>query len=99
MLDRVRAAGVDVLVGHDPDVVVGCDAVTASTAIPASNIELRSAREQGIPTLRRAEMLAAICARARSVAVAGTHGKTTTTSMLMLILAEAGMAPELHRRR
>ena len=93
VLDRVRAAGVEVLVGHDPDVVVGCDAVTASTAIPASNIELRSARERGVPTLRRAEMLAAICARARSVAVAGTHGKTTTTSMLMLILAEAGMAP------
>ena len=93
VLDRVRAAGVDVLVGHDPDVVVGCDAVTASTAIPASNIELRAAREQGIPTLRRAEMLAAICARARSVGVAGTHGKTTTTSMLMLILAEAGMGP------
>ena len=71
----------------------GCDAVTASTAIPAANVELVEAREQGILTLRRAGMLASICAQARAVAVAGTHGKTTTTSMLMLALAEAGWAP------
>jgi UDP-N-acetylmuramate--alanine ligase len=93
VLDRVRAAGVTVLVGHDPAAVIGCDAVTASTAIPAGNVELRAARDHGIPTLRRAGMLAAICAQARTIAVAGTHGKTTTTSMLMLILAEAGLAP------
>ncbi len=65
----------------------------SSTAIPDTNIELRAARERGVPTLRRAGMLAAICAQARSIGVAGTHGKTTTTSMLMLILAEAGLAP------
>jgi UDP-N-acetylmuramate--alanine ligase len=92
-LDRVRAAGVTVHVGHDRRVVHGCDAVTASTAIPASNIELDEARRIGIPTLRRAGMLASMCARARTVAVAGTHGKTTTTSMLMLAMAEAGLAP------
>ena len=92
-LDRVRAAGVDVHVGHDPALVEGCDAVTVSTAIPASNVEWREAQRLGIPVLRRAGMLAAICARARSLGVAGTHGKTTTTSMLMLVLAEAGMAP------
>ncbi|MET0143363.1 MAG: UDP-N-acetylmuramate--L-alanine ligase [Ilumatobacteraceae bacterium] len=93
VLDRVRAAGVEVLVGHDPGIVVGCDAVTSSTAIPDRNIELRAARDLGIPTLRRAGMLASICAQARSVGVAGTHGKTTTTSMLMLMLAEAGLGP------
>jgi UDP-N-acetylmuramate--alanine ligase len=93
VLDRVRAAGVEVHVGHDPAVVTGCDAVTSSTAIPEHNIELRAARELGIPTLRRAGMLASICAQARAIGVAGTHGKTTTTSMLMLILAEAGLAP------
>jgi UDP-N-acetylmuramate--alanine ligase len=93
VLDRVRAAGVDVHVGHDPAVVEGCDAVTSSTAIPDTNIEVRAARQLGIPTLRRAGMLASICAQARAVAVAGTHGKTTTTSMLMLILAEGGLAP------
>lgn len=93
-LDRVRAAGVDVRIGHDRAVVHGCDAVTASSAVPASNIELDEARKVGVPTLSRAGMLASICARApRSLAVAGTHGKTTTTSMLMLILAEAGWAP------
>ena len=63
VLDRVRAAGVDVRVGHDAAVVTGCDAVTSSTAIPAHNIELAAAREQGIPTLRRAGMLASICGR------------------------------------
>jgi len=93
VLDKVRAAGVAVHVGHDPAHVEGCDAVTSSTAIPATNVEVRHAAELGIPTLRRAGMLAAICAMARSVAVAGTHGKTTTTSMLMLVLAEAGMRP------
>jgi UDP-N-acetylmuramate--alanine ligase len=93
VLDRVRAAGVTVFVGHDRSHVEGCDAVTASTAIPANNVELTHAASIGIPTLRRAGMLASICAMARSIAVAGTHGKTTTTSMLMLVLAEAGMRP------
>ncbi|MDQ1423760.1 MAG: UDP-N-acetylmuramate--alanine ligase [Acidimicrobiaceae bacterium] len=93
VLDRLRAAGVDVHVGHDRALVVGVDAVTASTAIPATNIELAAARERGIPTLSRAGMLASICARARGVAVAGTHGKTTTTSMLAMMLTEAGWHP------
>ena len=93
VLDRVRAAGVHVQLGHSAEIVVGCDAVTSSTAIPDTNLELRAARERGVPTLRRAGMLAAICAQARSIGVAGTHGKTTTTSMLMLMLARAGLAP------
>jgi UDP-N-acetylmuramate--alanine ligase len=93
VLERVRAAGVTVTVGHDRSVVHGVDAVTASTAIPARNIELDEARTTGVTVLTRAGMLAAICAEARSLGVAGTHGKTTTTSMLMLILAEAGLRP------
>ena len=93
VLDRLRAAGVEVHVRHDRRYVEGCDAVTASTAIPESNIEWRHAHELGIPAMRRAGMLASICALARTVAVAGTHGKTTTTSMLMLVLAEAGLSP------
>jgi UDP-N-acetylmuramate--alanine ligase len=92
-LDRVRAAGVTVHVGHDRSVVQGCDAVTASTAIPTTNIELDEARRLGISTLRRAGMLASLCAQARAVAVAGTHGKTTTASMLMLAMAEGDLAP------
>ena len=93
VLERVRAAGVEVHIGHDRSLVHGVDAVTASTAIPEGNIELDEARLSGVTVLSRAGMLASICARAQSLAVAGTHGKTTTTSMLMLILAEAGMRP------
>ena len=93
VLERVRAAGVTVTIGHDRSLVHGVDAVTASTAIPDRNIELDEARSTGVTVLRRAGMLASICALARSVAVAGTHGKTTTTSMLMLMLAEGGLRP------
>ena len=93
VLDRLRASGVIVHIGHSRSHVVGCDAVTASTAIPSDLNELDEARKLGIPTLSRAGMLAAICAQAKSLAVAGTHGKTTTTSMLMLILAEADLRP------
>ena len=74
--------------------VVGCDAVTASTAMsPSSTSSSTRPANSASPTLRRAGMLASICAQAKSLAVAGTHGKTTTTSMLMLILAEAGLRP------
>jgi UDP-N-acetylmuramate--alanine ligase len=93
VLDRLRAAGVIVHIGHHRSHVVGCDAVTASTAIPKDLNELDEARKLGVATLSRAEMLASICAQAKSLAVAGTHGKTTTTSMLMLILAHAGRRP------
>ena len=93
ILDRLRAAGVHVNIGHSRSHVVGCDAVTASTAIPADLNELDEARKLGVTVLSRAGMLASICAQAKSVAVAGTHGKTTTTSMLMLIMAEADLRP------
>jgi UDP-N-acetylmuramate--alanine ligase len=93
VLERVRAANVDVTIGHDRSLVHGVDAVTASTAIPNRNIELDEARTTGVTVLRRAAMLGSICAQAKSLAVAGTHGKTTTTSMLMLMLAEAGLRP------
>jgi UDP-N-acetylmuramate--alanine ligase len=93
VLDRLRAGGVAVSVGHRREAVDGCDAITYSTAIPDRNIELEHARATDVTTLRRAGMLASICAQAKSLAVSGTHGKTTTTSMLMLVLAEAGLAP------
>ena len=93
VLDRVRAAKVEVHIGHDRGLVHGVDAVTASSAIPERNIELDEARRNDVPVLSRAGMLASITARAKSLAVAGTHGKTTTSSMLMLILAEAGLRP------
>jgi UDP-N-acetylmuramate--alanine ligase len=93
VLERVRAARVDVHIGHDRALVHGVDAVTASTAVPSRNVELDEARRTGVRVLSRAGMLASITARARSLAVAGTHGKTTTSSMLMLVLAEAGLRP------
>ncbi len=93
VLERVRAAHVEVHIGHDRSLVHRVDAVTASSAIPTRNIELDEARSTGVTVLSRAGMLASICARAKSLAVAGTHGKTTTTSMLMMILAHAGLRP------
>lgn len=93
VLDRVRAAGVEVIVGHRRDIVHDCVAVTASSAIPDRNIEIDEARTVGVAVLSRAGMLASICAAAKSLGVAGTHGKTSTSSMLMLILADAGVRP------
>jgi UDP-N-acetylmuramate--alanine ligase len=86
VLDRLRALGVSVIVGHDAKAVQNCDAVTASTAIPATNIELVAAAAQSVPVLSRAQILSAICALKQSVAVAGTHGKTTTSAMLFRTL-------------
>ncbi len=93
-LERLRALGVEVHVGHDAaNLPAELDAVTISTAIPDRNPEVVAARERGVAVLRRAEMLAAIAATRRSIAVAGTHGKTTTSSMLALVLVEAGLRP------
>ena len=69
------------------------DAVVYSTAIPARNVELVAARELGIPVLHRSAALAALAATRRTIAVAGSHGKTTTSSMLALILRSAGWQP------
>jgi UDP-N-acetylmuramate--alanine ligase len=93
-LQRLRGAGVDVHVGHAAEhVPADVDAVAISTAIPAANPEVGEARRRGVPVLRRADVLAAIAATRRTVAVAGTHGKTTTSSMLALVLVEAGLRP------
>jgi len=92
-LDRLREAGVQISVGHDAEHVGDAELVAISTAIPATNPEVVQARELGVPVLRRAEVLAAICATRRTIAVAGTHGKTTTASMLALVLIEAGLRP------
>ena len=92
-IDRLRAIGVVVNIGHDAGAVHQCDAVTVSTAIPAKNIELLEALNAGISVLTRAEMLAAICRQKLSVGIAGTHGKTTTSSMLMTVMRAAQMRP------
>ncbi len=93
ILQRLAAAGVATKIGHDSDEIGGVDAVAISTAIRPDNVALRAAEAHGIAVYRRAEMLAAICAQRSTIAVAGTHGKTTTSSMLSLILVEAGWQP------
>jgi UDP-N-acetylmuramate--alanine ligase len=93
VLDRLAGEGIEVHVGHSGDHVGTAAAVAISTAIPSTNPEVVAALDRGIPVLRRAELLAAIAACRRSVAVAGTHGKTTTSSMLAVILTEAGLRP------
>ena len=92
-LERLTALGVDVRVGHAADQVGGAALVTRSTAVPDGNPECRAAIERGIPLLSRAEVLGAISGLRDTIAVAGTHGKTTTASMLALVLREAGLRP------
>jgi len=89
----LRAAGIDVRVGHAPGNVGDVGLVTSSPAVAADNVELASAAARGIRVATRAEVLGALCALREVLAVAGTHGKTTTSSMLTLILATAGRSP------
>jgi UDP-N-acetylmuramate--alanine ligase len=91
--ERLRSLGVSVAIGHDAANLGDAQLVTRSTAVRDDNPEVVEARALGVPVLARAETLAAIAARKRCLAVAGTHGKTTTSSMLSLILVEAGLRP------
>ena len=90
---RLREAGITVYIGHAPDQVGDADRVVISTAIPKTNPELLQARRLSIPVIPRAAALAWILEGSRSVAVAGTHGKTTTTSMTAHVLEALGENP------
>nr|WP_317889758.1 UDP-N-acetylmuramate--L-alanine ligase [Spongiibacter pelagi] len=90
---RLQKLGAKVSFGHDGVLVEGADVVVVSTAINPANPELLAAREQRIPVVRRAEMLAELMRYRHGIAVAGTHGKTTTTSLITSIFAEAGLDP------
>jgi len=92
---RLRALGVPVAIGHDARHVGGADVVVASSAVRATNPELAEARQRGIPVIPRAEMLAEVMRLKDGIAVAGTHGKTTTTSLLAHVLQEAGLDPTI----
>ena len=93
-LEELRAAGADVAVGHRAEhVPVGIEAVVISSAIPDANPEVLAAHERGVAVWKRAQVLAALMDGARTIAVAGTHGKTTTTSMLCVTLDRAGLDP------
>ena len=93
VLDRLRTLGIDVTVGHSADNIVGADVLVVSSAIRETNPECVAAREARIPVVPRAEMLAELMRYRFGIAVAGTHGKTTTTSLIASILGEAGEDP------
>lgn len=92
-LDDLRTAGASIYVGHRRGQVGRPDVVVASSAIPGGNVELVEARRSNVSILSRAEVLAALMRGKRSVAVAGTHGKTTTTSMISVMLTRLGLEP------
>jgi UDP-N-acetylmuramate--alanine ligase len=92
-MERLRAAGIEPAVGHDGANLPEGGEVVVSTAIPAENPELALARERDQPLLHRGELLAQLCAEKRLIAVAGTHGKTTTTAMLAWALRALGAEP------
>jgi UDP-N-acetylmuramate--alanine ligase len=93
MLGTLASLGADVHVGHDAAHVDGADTLVVSTAIRETNPELAEARRRGLRVLHRAAALASVMLGKRAVAVAGTHGKTTTTAMLTTILLQAGLDP------
>ena len=91
--ERLSRSGVPVTIGHDASAVASVDLVTASTAIATGNPEIDAARSRGIAVLSRAQALSSIAALKRCVAVAGTHGKTTTASMIALQMVAGGSKP------
>ncbi len=91
--DRLKELGVRLRIGHGPEEVEGADVVVISSAVQEDNPEVTAAREKHIPVIRRAEMLAELMRMKYGIAVAGTHGKTTTTSMIGLVLEHAGCDP------
>jgi UDP-N-acetylmuramate--alanine ligase len=92
-LERLAACGVRVQVGHDGALMGDAELLAISTAVHEDNPEVMRARQMGIQVASRASTLAAICTSRRLVAVSGTHGKTTTTTLLALVLVEAGLHP------
>ncbi len=93
MLTAITAAGAHVFIGHAPQHIEGADLVIRSSAIPDDNPEVVAALAKGIPVIKRQEYLAELTAGKQTLAVAGTHGKTTTTALLVWILHQMGLDP------
>lgn len=92
--ERLEATGAEVHIGaHDAALLAGADTVVYSTQVPDDNPELKAARERGLRVLHRSELLAEFINRQSGIAVTGTHGKTTTTSMVALLLEKGGLDP------
>ncbi len=90
---RLERLGASIAIGHREENVDGADAVIVSSAIPESNPELQAARRQDIPVYTRGEMLARLMDERRGIGIAGSHGKTTTTSMIAMVMERAGLDP------
>ncbi len=90
---RLASLGIRIAIGHDAAHIAGAEAVVTSTAVAASNPEVTAARAGRIPVVPRAVMLAELMRLKQGIAIAGTHGKTTTTSLVTSVLAEAGIDP------
>ena len=93
VIEKLRKAGIPVAIGHSPDNLGDAAVVVCSSAIKDNNPEIQAAAERRIPRVRRAEMLAELMRMQKTVAVAGTHGKTTTTSMVAALLDGGGLDP------
>ena len=92
-IERLRARGISCLIGHDPQNLDGAAFLVISSAVKAGNPEFEAAKERGIPIIRRAEMLAELMRPCSTVSITGTHGKTTTTSLIADLLKAAGLDP------
>ena len=93
MTDRLEALGARVAIGHDAANIEGANAVVVSTAVRSDNPEVLAARHQRVPIVQRAVMLAELMRLKQGIAIAGTHGKTTTTSLVASVLAAGGLDP------
>ena len=93
--ERLSRIGVPIAYGHSEENQAGADVVVYSTDVPADNVEVSAARRRGAQVVHRSEMLARILESGRGICVTGTHGKTTTTSMISAILIEAGLDPSV----
>ncbi len=91
--ERLASLGARVAIGHSDSHVERADLVVISSAVPADNVEVVAARRNGTPIVRRAQMLAELMRLKYGIAVAGTHGKTTTTSLIGSVLTDAGLDP------
>lgn len=90
---RLRDIGVDIFIGHDSKNIADADVIVVSSAIDRSNPEIKAALKARLPVVRRADMLGELMRYRHGIAVAGAHGKTTTTSLLTTMLAEGGLDP------